>query len=33
MHAIFWSGNVKGRGHFGGLDVNMRIVLKWISKK
>jgi len=30
---IFFSGNLKGRGHFGGRVVDERIILKWILKK
>jgi hypothetical protein len=33
MHTRFKKKNFKGRNHFGGLDVDGRIILKCISNK
>jgi hypothetical protein len=33
VHAKFYLGNLKGKDHFGGLDIGGRITLKWISEK
>ena len=32
-HAWFWWGNLRERGHSGNLDLNGRIILKWIFRK
>jgi hypothetical protein len=33
MCTKFKRENLKGKGHFGGMDVDRRIILKWIIKK
>jgi hypothetical protein len=33
IHAGFWLVNLKKRDHFRGIDVNWRIILKWIIKQ
>jgi hypothetical protein len=33
MHVVSWSGSVKKRYHLEDLDVDGRIILKWILKK
>ena len=30
MHVNFWSGNLKGRGHFEDQDLDGRGILKWL---
>ena len=32
MHIRFWSGKLKERDHLEDLEVNERIILKWILK-
>jgi hypothetical protein len=33
MHVICWLEGLKGRDHLGDIDVDGRIILKWISEK
>jgi hypothetical protein len=33
MHAIFYSGNVKGIYHMGDLEVDGRVIFKWIIEE
>jgi hypothetical protein len=33
VHARFWWGNLRERDHLEGLDVDGRIILKWIFRK
>jgi hypothetical protein len=33
VHTGFWWGNLRERDHFENLDVDERILLKWIFKK
>jgi hypothetical protein len=33
MHAIFYSGNVKGRYHTGEQEVDGRVIFKWILEE
>jgi hypothetical protein len=33
MHAIFYSGNLKGRYHMGELGVDGRVIFKWIFEE
>jgi hypothetical protein len=33
MYTGFWWGDLRERDHLGGLGVDWRIILKWISKK
>jgi hypothetical protein len=30
---IFWSGNLKGRGHLEGWGADVKLILEWILKK
>jgi hypothetical protein len=32
MHVTFWWGNLDVRDHMGDIDVEGRIILKWILK-
>jgi hypothetical protein len=33
MNTIFWFENPMGRYHLGNTDVDVRVILKWISGK
>jgi hypothetical protein len=33
MHKKFWTENLKGRGHVEGLDIDGRIILRWLLRK
>ena len=33
VHAGFWCGNLREKGHLENLAVDERIILKWIFKK
>jgi hypothetical protein len=33
LYTGFWWGNLSGRDHFRNLDIDWRIVLKWIFRK
>jgi hypothetical protein len=32
-YTICWCGNLRERGHWGDLDVDGRIILRWIFRK
>jgi len=32
-YTVFWWGNLKESHHFGDLDVDWRIILRWIFRK